>query len=172
MSEQRSEQFPAEVLMLGLGGILMFVGAFLPWVSVASIFSVSGIDAQWGLVALFAGFAALGVSAQLGTGRLVRAELNRGLSILGVILGVVGLAAALYVGFAIRDTVAEDESGSTTTSEDESTGDAEFDASMEEFEESLEDLFAIKVGTGVYIAIAGGLLTSAGGAVAIRRHSR
>lgn len=133
-----------------------------------SILSVSGVDGRWGLVSLAAGLVAVLIAIQVGTGRLIRRSPDTALAVTGVVVGLVSVAGALYVGFAIRDTVAEQETRSSSASEAD-TGSDELDASRNEFQTSLEELFKVGTGVGVYVTTLGGLLVAAGGAMTFRR---
>jgi hypothetical protein len=157
---------PRAVLTIGVGGVFALVGSLLPWVTIASILSISGVSARWGLIPLVAGLLLVAIAIQLATGKLVAATANRALAIVGIVLGVLSLATSLYVGFAIRDAVAESKS-ETSASEDVSTGDAEMDAWADEFAKGLEELFEIGTGIGVYVTGLGGLLGAGGSALAV-----
>jgi hypothetical protein len=163
-----STNFPAPVLLLGCGGVLLTVGALLPWVTIGNLLSISGVTARWGLVTLAAGLGALAIAVQVGTGRLVPRSTDKALAIGGVVLGLLSFAIAIYVGFAIRDSIAEDESGSDPSSS-ASTGNDEIDESMSEFERSLEELFKVGTGIGVYATALGGLAVAGGAALKLRR---
>ncbi|MCW2738472.1 hypothetical protein [Nocardioides sp.] len=93
---------------------------------------------------------------------------DKALAIAGVVLGLLSLAIAIYVGFAIRDSIAEDEGGSDSSSS-ESTGNDELDDSLDEFERSLEELFKVGTGIGVYATALGGLAVAGGAAMKLRR---
>jgi len=158
---------PPYVLLLFAGGVLAVVGSFLPWVSIGALLSVTGVEARWGLFTLGAGFAASAIAIQLSSGRLVRRKMDRALAIAAVVLGVVSLGIAIYVGFAVRDAVAESNSESSTSAEASSTGDPEFDASLDDFAKGIEEAFKVRTGAGVYLTVLSGILISAGGAIAL-----
>lgn len=166
-------RLPTSSLLLGAGGILLIIGALLPWVTIAEVFSISGVGSDYGIIALLG--AAVALVAALGAGRVFSAGQTKPVAIAAIVLGVLSLAAALYVGFAIRDAVAEDEvdDGAVAQEDEISTGDAELDAeleaSLEGFAAELEAAFTPTTGIGVYTTALGGLLVIAGGAMLARR---
>lgn len=163
-----SANFPAPVLLLGCGGVLLTIGALLPWVTVGSFLSISGVTARWGLLTLVAGLGAIAIAVQISTGRLVPRSTDKALAIAGAVLGLLSFAIAIYVGFAIRDSIADDEGGADSSSS-ASTGNDEFDESMDELERSLEELFKVGTGIGVYATALGGLAVGGGAAMKLRR---
>jgi hypothetical protein len=150
---------PATALIMGAGGLALVFGAFLPWVTVASIFTVNGVSVHWGIATLIAGLVVLVVA--LGRGRIYTADQEQPLSIVAAVLGVGAIAVALYVGFAIRDSVAEDKSD---VASGPSTGpDVDID-----FGNAFAELFKVRTGFGVYITAIGGVLAAAGGIQQLR----
>lgn len=157
------------MLLVGCGGVLLIVGSLLPWVTIGSFLSISGVTARWGLVTLVAGLGAVAIAVQISTGRLIPRAPDKALAIASVVLGLLSFAIAIYVGFAMRESVAEDEADSDSTSSSASTNTDEFDESMDEFERSLEKLFKVSTGIGVYATALGGLAVAGGAAVKLRR---
>ncbi len=153
-------KLPTSALLLAAGGLLLVLGAFLPWVEAAQVFGVSGIGVRWGIATLLAGvFAAV---AAFGSGRIFARAGRLPVMIAAVVLGSASLLIALYVGLAIRGSVAE------TGAETASTGDPALDAELDEFSASLEEAFAPKTGIGVYSTALGGVLVLAGGVLSLR----
>jgi hypothetical protein len=146
----------------------MAIGALLPWVTVAGFLSITGVTARWGLVTLVAGLLTIGIVFQLGTGRLVKASFNKPLRFTAVALGLISLAIALYVGFAIRDALAEDKSNEKASTSS-TTGDSEFDKSLDNWAKSFADALKPSTGAGVYATGLGGALAMAGAMMTLSR---
>ena len=164
----KAEPISRAGLLTGLGGVLLVVGSLLPWVTIGAFFSISGVGARWGLGTLFAGLALLAIAAQIVTGRLVPPSRTRALAIGGVALGVLSLGLALYVGLGLRDAIAESETG-TSSSESADSSAGELDGLADDFAESLEALFEVGTGAGLYTVGVGGILGAAGAGLALRR---
>lgn len=157
-------RLPTTTLLIAAGAVLILIGSFLPWITVFG-FGISGVNTDYGIITLV--IAAVALVAAFGAGRVFDAGKTRAAMIVTAVLGAVALACALYVGFAIRDSVAEDEGGSdaaATEEEDSGLGD-EFDDALEGFAESLSP----KTGVGVYTTALGGVLVLAGGLMAARK---
>jgi hypothetical protein len=156
--------FPVPVVAIGVGALLLAVGAFLPWVTIFFL-SISGVDARYGLATLAAGLVAGLLAFQLTTGRLANVSVQPA-AVAGVVLGVLSLGIALYVGFAIRSGVAEAKTGTadiaTFETSSEGTGNAELDASLDDLSRSVQDAFRPGTGAGVYVTALGGVLVAAG----------
>lgn len=162
-ADARPGRLPTSTLLLGAGGLLILIGAFLPWVTVFG-FGISGVNTNYGIITILIGIAALIIA--FGAGRLYNARLSGTLMKVAAGLGALACALALYVGFAIREDVAEDEgSGDTASSEEEDLG--EFGDALEGFAEALKP----KTGVGVYTTLLGGALAVAGGVMASRGRS-
>jgi hypothetical protein len=156
-------RLPTSTLLLGAGALLLIVGAFLPWIKVFA-FGISGVDTNYGIGTLLIGVVAL-VGA-FGAGRIFNASKAGIFLKVAAALGVVALALALYVGFAIRDSIAEDEAGTDDAAATEDSGlGAEFDDALEDLTEALKPT----TGVGVYATALGGALVLAGGLMASRR---
>ncbi len=164
-------RLPASTLALAVGGILLIIGAMLPWVTVGALFSISGITAHYGLGTLLIGLVAL--VAAFGAGRVFSPRAGKFVSAITSLLGLVALAVALLVAFGIRDAIAESESGGNksvaTDTTNPITGDTELDNSLRELGESVAEAFKVSTGMGVYSTAAGGLLVLLGGVQAFRR---
>lgn len=150
--------------MLGLGGLALALGSFLPWVTIFA-FNISGNNARYGFVALLGGVAALVVGYQVFKGGLFTKEHTNNLIVLTLVLAVLALAAALYVGFAVRDSVAAAKATGGASSVDvggDTPFEREFEKSMREFERTLTKAFGPRVGYGIWVTIVGALLSIAG----------
>jgi uncharacterized membrane protein YedE/YeeE len=158
-------RLPTSTLLIGAGALLLLLGAFLPWVKVFA-FGISGVDTDWGIVTLLIGVVAL--VAAFGAGRIFDpSKANIFLKVTAA-LGVVAVAIAVYVGFAIRDAVAEDETGTeTSTSEEQDLG--ELGEGFEDAFSDLADALKPTTGVGVYATLLGGALVAAGGILGSRR---
>ena len=169
MSEQpsTSTRLPLSTLLLGVGGALLVLGALLPWVEVGSVLSISGVTANWGLVTIVAGAVALLVA--FGVGRIFPSEQARPAAVVAAVAGGASLLIALYVGFAIRDSVAESrtESGIAGVVVPGELG-TEFQESLDELSASITEAFKASTGVGVYATALGGVLVCAGGLQALR----
>ena len=160
-------RLPTSTLLIGAGALLLVVGAFLPWVKVFA-FGISGVDTDWGIFTLLIGVVAL--VAAFGAGRVFNASKSGVLLKVTAALGVVAVAIAVYVGFAIRDSVAQDEAGAeTSTSEEEDLG--EFGEGFEDVFKDLADALKPTTGVGVYATLLGGALVAAGGLMGSRREA-
>lgn len=156
-------RLPTTTLLIAAGAVLILIGSFLPWITVFG-FGISGVDTDYGIITLV--IAAVALVAAFGAGRVFDVGKTRVAMIVTAVLGAVALACALYVGFAIRESVAEDEGGSEAAATDEESGlGEEFDDALEGFAESL----APKTGVGVYATALGGVLVLAGGVMAARK---
>lgn len=170
MSEQPASilRLPLSTLLLGAGGVLLVLGALLPWVTVGSILSISGITARWGLLTIIAGVVVL--LAASGAGRGFAARQAHSVALVAAVAGAASLLIALYVGFAIRDAVAESREGSQTVGVVAPSGlDPEFQRSFDELSASLLEAFKASTGVGVYATALGGALACVGYALALRR---
>ena len=141
------------------------LGAFLPWVTVGEIFGISGVSAQYGIATLVVGLLAL--VAAFGTGKIFDRSKRSLVVTAAAVLGAIAVAISIFVGFAIRDSVAKDETEQQTAQESTSTGDEELDQSLENFGADLAktfaDAFKVSTGIGVYATLLGGALVVAGG---------
>lgn len=161
-------RLPTSTLLMGGGAVALVLGAFLPWVTVASIFNLSGVSVRYGIGTLVAGLLVLVVA--FGRDRVYDASKQRPLRIGAVVLGVAALGVALYVGFAIRNSLAQDKEGGSASgfSADTTSGDPEFQKSVDDFGKQIANAFAPKTGFGVYVTALGGLLVVVGAAQALR----
>lgn len=155
-------------LLIALGAILLVLGSFLPWVTVGAFWSISGVGARWGLITLFTGLALLVIAVQLLTGRLVQPSRTRALAVGGVVLGVLSVGLALYVGLGLRDAIAESDGG-TAASESADNAADELDGLADDFADSLKALFEVGTGAGLYTVGVGGILGAAAAGLALRR---
>ena len=126
------------------------------------------MGANWGLGTLFAGLALLVIAAQIVTGRLFPPSRTPALAIGGVVLGVLSLGLALYVGLGVRDAIAESEGG-TSASETADGADGELDGLGDAFADSLKAFFEVGTGAGLYTVGVGSILGAAGAGLALRR---
>lgn len=158
-------RLPASTLLAGAGGLLVVLGAFLPWVTVGSVFSISGIDAKYGIATLIVGIILL--IAAFGAGKVYDASKAKVAATVITVLGALALAVGLYAGFVIRDNIAEanaDTSASSTTE-----GGGELDAAFEDFANEIAEAFKPGTGFGVYATALGGALALGGGLMAAKR---
>lgn len=156
-------RLPTSTLLIAGGAVLILIGSFLPWVKIFA-FGISGVDTDYGIITLLIGVIAL--VAAFGAGRVFDAGKTRAALVVTAVLGAVALACALYVGFAIRDSVAEDEGGTDTAATEEESGlGEEFDDALEDFASALEP----QTGVGVYTTALGGVLVLAGGLMGAAR---
>lgn len=153
-------KLPTSTLLLGAGGLLLLLSAFMPWIKVLA-FSLSGVDTDWGLIAIVAGVAAIIAAA----GPRVFASEKAVAAVLSLtgILAVFAIIGAIYVGFAVRDSVAKEESSEASSPSNPYLGE-EFEDALDEFAEA----FKPTTGTGVYAAVIGGVVVLAGTVVAGR----
>jgi hypothetical protein len=151
---------PATMLLLGAGGLALVFGAFLPWVTVASFFTISGFSVHWGIATLIAGCAVLVVA--LGRGTIYTPDQQQAVCIVAAVLGVGAIAVSLYVGFAIRDSVAEAKSSIPSSPAGTNPG-VDID-----FGDALAEFFKIRTGSGVYVTALGGVMAAAGGILQLR----
>lgn len=162
------------LLLLG-GGAALVLGAFLPWVRIL-VFEISGVTARWGIVTLLAGIVVLVAAYQAWKGGLLSARATRPLLIAAAIAGGIGVLVPAAVAVELKESVAESEVGEEDGisdddafgSEDEEFFDAEWEAEMEEFERSLAEAFAVKLGFGLWLSLLGGGVALAGGIDALR----
>lgn len=161
-------RLPTSTVLLGAGGLLLILGAFLPWVTVGDLLGISGVSARYGIATLIVGLVAL--LAAFGAGRVFDMTKRRPVLIASGVLGALATILALYVGFAIRDNVAEDKTGEETAAQNDSSTneDDSFAELGAEFAESLAAAFEIKTGVGVYATLIGGALVLAGGVTALK----
>lgn len=170
------------LLLLG-GGAAVVLGSFLPWVRIL-VFEISGVTARWGIVTLLAGAVALVAAYQAWKGGLLKASTTKPLLIAAVVAGVLAVLVPAAVALELKESVAEseveDESGEELSSGDSEIDDEffdpEFEAEMEEFERSMAEAFAVKLGFGLWLTLIGGVLMLAGAVDALRngpgrRHS-
>lgn len=166
-------RLPAWTLLIGFGGLALVIGAFLPWVTVGTIFSVNGLNAHYGIGTLLAGVVALATA--LGAGRIYKRKNRETFVSLSALLGlgavVVAVLAAVFVQRSIADTngrLSAAESSSPPNSAGSS--DSAFAQSLTEMQNSIQNSIAqaLQIGTGfgVYLTGLGGVLILAGAGVA------
>lgn len=172
-SEDPASRLPASTLLLGAGGLLLILGAFLPWVTIGAIGSISGVNSRYGLGTLLIGVMVL--VATFGVGRIFSRDEAKAVMIIAAAFGAASLVLALYVGFATRDSVAEGEVDDAGASEGADSSSDDLDAAFEdfgkEFEESLAEFVKVGTGVGVYATALGGALVAGGGYLASRRRA-
>ena len=172
-------RIPVPTLLLGAGGVALVIGSLLPWVTVGSIFSISGITSKYGIGTLLVGLFAL--LAAFGAGRVFVTTARRPVMIGTAVLGVAALGLAVYVGFAIRDSVAKSDSRSKATgtaaplpigTSDPSNLDQSFQDAFKGLQDKLASVFAVHTGFGVYVTALGGALVIGGAALSLREPSK
>ncbi|HUF34262.1 MAG TPA: hypothetical protein VMN58_13745 [Acidimicrobiales bacterium] len=163
------------LLLLG-GGAALVLGAFLPWVRIL-VFEISGVTARWGIVTLLGGIVVLVAAYQAWKGGLLSARATRPLLIAAAVAGGIGVLVPAAVAVELKESVAESEvseddsleaDGGFTSAEDDEFFDEEWEAQMEEFERSIAEAFAIKLGFGLWLSLLGGGVALAGAIDALR----
>lgn len=123
-------------LGLMLSAAALTIGSLTPWLTIFG-FGLSGVSIHYGIVSLItAGL--VGVLAYLMT-RSVSTKALRGSALAAMAGGLLSVASAVYVGWAIRNSYA-DEEGAT-----------------DEFSLSLAEAFRPSVGMGLWLVLLAGL---------------
>lgn len=123
-------------LGLVLSAAALTIGSLTPWLTIFG-FGLSGVSIHYGIVSLItAGL--VGVLAYLTT-RSVSAKALRGSALAAMAGGLLSVASAVYVGWAIRNSYA-DEEGAT-----------------DEFSLSLAEAFRPSVGIGLWLVLLAGI---------------
>jgi hypothetical protein len=158
----------------------MLLGAFLPWVTVLVI-SVSGVDAQWGLLTLAAGVVVALAAYQIHAGGLVQNMAERTVITIAVVAALAGLFAPVYVAGEAKRSVAistlqsanpfgSSSGGSlfgitprtSTTSPSGSSRTPSLDGFGNLFTGLLGNALGPKLGFGIWLSILGALAALAG----------
>ena len=146
-------------LLLFLLGFLLIIGSLTSWVDFG-LFSVSATRTWWGYITIVGGLLVIINAATRLWPDFLDAQIAR-YSKMAAILGLLAsLGVVAYVGIQLTDASRQfnDETSSTTTDTTESGLGSEFDDSMDEFSDSLADLFKPSLGTGWYISGASSLV--------------
>jgi hypothetical protein len=167
-------RLPTPTLLLAAGAVLLVVGSLLPWVTIASIFSVNGVTAKYGIGTLIAGLVAF--VAAFGAGRIFSNAARRPVMISTAVLGLLSLLLAVGVTVKLRETIAHSSGHSTDTaaltSADPGTDPTlggEFGQALTKATQSLTEALKPKTGFGVFVIGLGGILTLAGAAAELRK---
>lgn len=157
---------PRWVLLLLGGGGAVVLGSFLPWLQVLVI-AISGISAQWGIVTLVAGLVALVAAYQAWKGGLLQPSTTRPLLVAAAVAGVVAVLVPTLVAVNFKQSLARSELEEASPVEGGPSVD-EILPDMEEFESSLAEAFAVRIGFGLWLTALGGAATLAGAVDALR----
>lgn len=144
-----------------VGGGLLAVGSFLPWAEVsgsgASV-TAKGLDGSDGYITLAAGLIAV------VTGLLMLRATRRVVVVVAVLAGLVGGGLALYDALTAKDSVldaaAEELAPSFGVSPDQVR------AALDQAVDSGQ--LGVSISIGLYVVIAGGLVTVVGGLLGLR----
>jgi hypothetical protein len=158
-SQRRGESTAGIVAIVG-GGLLA-VGSFLPWAEVsgsgASV-TAKGLDGSDGYITLAAGLIAV------VTGLLMVRATRRVVAVVAVLAGLVGGGLALYDALTAKDSVldaaAEELAPSFGVSPDQVR------AALDQAVDSGQ--LGVSISIGLYVVIAGGLVTVVGGVLGLR----
>lgn len=158
---------PLPAIITGLGGLLMVISAFLPWVTVEagripglSDTSAAGTskDGKFTLV-----FGLLLIVAAVLMWVATSPGLRRGIAVAAVVLGIAGALIAI-INLASKDSQFED--GIRTGLK--GAGQEVTDAQVEQLKAELKRLgFSVSFAVGIYLTAAAGLIAIVGGVVGL-----
>ena len=144
-----------------VGGALLAIGSLLAWAEVSgggTSVTAKGVDGSDGFITLAAGLVALVVGIVMMRGT------RRALAVLAILTGVVGGGIGLYDALTAKDSVLDAAAEELAPS---------FGASTEQVRAALDQAIdagqlSVSVSIGLYVVIAGGIVTIVGGIAGMR----
>jgi hypothetical protein len=166
MGKTGTGRTPIGAILAIVGGVLIAVGSFFAWASVTAEGTTvipKGIDGADGYITLCAGIVALTV------GVLMLRQAGRTLAILAILAimaGLIGGSVAVYDAITAEDSVraelAEEVASSIGVSPEQARD------VLDQLVDSGQVQLDVSIGIGIYVVIAGGVLSLASGIVSMR----